>query len=202
MIPYAPNNKDDRRLAPLRTGKLNLCNYAPPTVRAASSITFPSGGSPQTSPSSPITHPTLPPTAALRPPSDEDSVSPASSTLSTPSVSPTIVPRVIIGGQPATSTYSSSEKDDDAIAPSRPGHIADWDWSAPSKPRIEGLPRQHADLVPGSERPERRFDTPSSPGRKALRESDSLYDAFVTQWCFAQGPSPSHNAYGGDGIMA
>lgn len=200
MIPSVPNKKDDRRLTSLRTGKLNLCNYVPPTVRAASSISFPSAGSPQTLPSSSITNSALPSTAALQAPFDEDNVSPASSTLSTPSASPTIVPRVIIGGQPATSTYNSSEKEEeDAITSSRPGHIADFDWSAASKPQIERLPRQHTDLLPGSER---WRDTPSPLGKKALPDSDSLYDAFVTQWCFAQGPSPNHNAYGGGGIMA
>ena len=196
MVPSVPKNKEDRRLPPLRTGKLNLCNYSPPTVRPTSSISFPFAGSPQTSsPSSP-----LPPSVELRSSSDEDTASPASSTLSTPSSSPTIVPRVIIGGQPATPTYRSSEKEGDAIMSSRPGHIADWDWSACIKPRTEGV--QHVDLVPGSEPPERRFDIQSLQG---LPDSHSLYDAFVTQWCFAQA-YPSHNGYdgggGGGGIMA
>ncbi|KAI9569385.1 carbohydrate-binding module family 21 protein [Boletus coccyginus] len=191
MVPSVPKNKEDRRLTPLRTGKLDLCNYSPPTVRATSSVSFPSAGSPQTSPSS-IGKSALPPSVELGSSSDEDTTSPASSTLSTPSASPTIVPREIIGGQPATPTYSSSEKEEDAIMSSRPGHIAEWDWSARIKPRND-------DLVPGSEPTERRFDVQSLQG---LPDSGSLYDAFVSQWCFAHG-YPSHNGYdGGDGIMA
>ncbi|KAF8549781.1 hypothetical protein OG21DRAFT_1488272 [Imleria badia] len=189
-VPSVPNHKEDRHLPP-RTGKLNLCNYAPPTVRATSSISYPSAGSPQ-SLSSSITNPALSPSAALRSLSDEDTASSASSTLSTPSASPTIVPRVIIGGQPATSIDSSTEKDaGDTITSSRPGHIADWDWSPP---------RQHVSQA-GSESLERRRGIPPSPGRKAFSDSNSLYDAFVTHWCFAQGPSPSHHGYDGGGIM-
>ena len=195
-VPSVPKN-EDRRLAPLRTGKPSLCNYVPPRGRATASISFPSPDSPQTPSPSSISNSPLPPSAELRSPSDEDTPSPASSTLSTPSASPTIVPCVIIGGQPATPAYSPSEKEEDAITSSRPGHIADWGWSARIKPRTEGLPRQHIDLVPGQEPPERQHDTKSL---HALSDSDSLYDAFVTQWCYAPG-YPSHNAYGGE-IMA
>lgn len=199
MVPSVPNHKEDRH-TPMRTGKLDLCNYAPPTLRAPSTISFPSAGSPQTS--SPSTaNPALSPSTPLRSLSDEDIVSPASSTLSTPSVSPTIVPRVIIGGQPATSADDSYEKDGDAITSFRPGHIADWDWSAPGKPRIERVSHQHVNLVPSSESPERWRDIPLLPGRKDLSNSNSLYNAFVTQWCFAQGPSLNH-PYDGSGIMA
>ncbi|KAG6380630.1 carbohydrate-binding module family 21 protein [Boletus reticuloceps] len=200
MVPSV--SKGGRCPTPLRTGKLNLCNYVPPTVHATPSISFPCVGSPQTSSTSlSSTNTTLPPSAALRSLSDEDSTSPASSTLSTPSVSPIIIPRVIIGGQPATSTYSPSEDDDNATRCSRPSHIAGWDWSASSKPRVEASSRQHVDLVPGSESPD-KHDIPLPPGIKALHGSNSLYDTFVSQWCFAQGPSPSHHVHDGGGIMA
>ncbi|KAI9569391.1 carbohydrate-binding module family 21 protein [Boletus coccyginus] len=181
VVPSVPNHKD-RRLTPLRTGKLNLCNYSPPIIRATSSISFHSAGFPQTSSPSSISNSAFP-TPEMRSSSDEDTSSPASSTLSTPCASPTMAPLVIMGGHPGTPAYSSSEKEEDVITSSRSGHIADWNWSVPMKPRPEGLPRQ-----------------------QALPDSNSLYDAFVTQWCFAQG-YPSHISYdggGGDGggIMA
>ena len=76
---------------------------------------------------------------------------------------------------------------------SKPCPIADWDWSAPSKSRIEQLARQCADPMSVS-------NTLSAPGKAVGK--NSLYDAFVTQWCFAQGPSLNHNSYGDGGIMA
>ncbi|KAF8553951.1 hypothetical protein OG21DRAFT_1509481 [Imleria badia] len=203
MVPSVHDHKENGCLTPLGTGKLNLCSYDPPTVRATSSISFPSVASPQASSSSSIANPALSPSTALQSLSDEDAASPASSILSTPSVSPTMVPCVIIGGHPAAPTGSSSEKDDDdSITSSRPGHIADWDCLAPpSNPRIKGPSRQHLDLVHVSEPPKRWRKIPLAPGRKALCNSDLLCDAFVTQWCFAQGPSPIHHGYDGSGIM-
>jgi hypothetical protein len=97
---------------------------------------------------------------------------------------------------------SSSEKDDDdAITSTRPGHIASWDWLALSNPRFKGPSRQHVDHVPVSEPPEGCREIPPVAGGKALCNSNLLYNAFVTQWCFAQGPSPSHHGYDGSGIM-
>lgn len=209
MIPSVPNHKDihpvneeDRRSMSLRVRKLSLCNYAPPSARGTSSISFPRASSPQRSSPSSTTNSDLPRLATLRSSSDEDTASPASSTLSTPSVSPTMAPRVIINGQLATFPHplGSCEKED--AMTSRPGRIADWDWPAPSKPRIEGLPHQHAGPVPISEPPERRRDIPSAMERHPVADSNSLYHAFITQWCFAQGPPPTHNGYDNGGIMA
>lgn len=187
MVPSAPVDKEERRATPLRAGKLNLCNYAPPTCRPTPSILLPSS---TMSPPSPTTDSPL----GSRSSSGEESASPASSTLSTPPVSPTIIPRIIVGGHPAT----SNERDDDAITYTKqPVHIADWAWSAPGKSWIED--QRNVDLVPGSEPIERR-DVP--PLRERLSASNAaLYNAFVTQWCFAQGPSPSHHVYDGGGIM-
>ena len=192
MIPSISNNKEigsvnetDGHSVPTRGGKLNLCNYVRPTVHAPSSISFPSSGSPPGLSPCSITSPEFPSSTTLRSSSDEDSTSPASSTLSTPSVSPTIAPRLIIGGQPESYPGSSSEKEDEAMRTSKPGHIAGWDWSAPSKPQIDRLGV---------------LDTLSAPGKAVV--NNSLYDAFVTQWCFAQGPSLNHNSYGDGGIMA
>lgn len=181
-----------RHSATPRFGKLNLCNYVPPTVHTASSAPPPSACSPSDSPPSLITHPKLPLSATSQSPPDEDSTSPTSSNLSTPSGSPMITPRVIVGGQPATYVGSLSE-DDDAVAPSRTSHVSDWDWSALSKSQLERLARQRADPVPVA--------GALSPPAKAP-PSNSTYDAFVTQWCFAQGPSLDHHGYGDGGIMA
>ncbi|KAI9569388.1 hypothetical protein HD554DRAFT_2249957 [Boletus coccyginus] len=159
--------------------------------RATASVSFPSADSSPTSSPSSISNSALPPLSELRSPSHEDTASPASSTLSPLSASPTIIPPVTICGHPATPTYSSNEKEEDAITSSRPGHIADWGWSAPIKPRTEGLPRQHVNFVPGSEPPQ----------TTDLPDSDSLYDAFVARWCFAQG-YPSYNGCDGGGIIA
>ena len=190
IVPSVPDYKEDRRLTPPGTGKLDLCNY-PPTISAISSISIPSEASPQSSSSSSITNPPFSPSTALRSLSDEDTASPASSTLSTPAASPTIVPRVIMAGH-------SSEKDD-IVTSSKSGHIADWDWLATSEASMKESSRPHVDLVPRSESPERRCDTLSPAARKALCNSSSAHDAFVTQRCFAKGPSPNHHA---NGIMA
>ncbi|KAG9309124.1 carbohydrate-binding module family 21 protein [Chiua virens] len=206
MLPSVPDrtiqpiNVAERRSMLLRVGagKLNLCNYVPPTVRVTSSVSVPPAGSPTTSSASPIISSQSPSSATLRSSCDEDSSSPVSSTLSTPSESPTMTPRVIIGGQPATSTSldGGSEKDEDEfrVRAPRPGHIADWDWTAPVKPRIEGLTRERVDFVPVSA-------PPMLLGGENFADSNSLYNAFVTQWCFAQGPSPNQG-YGDGGIMA
>lgn len=209
MVPSVPENREsppvnetDRRPVSLRAGKLNLCNYAPPTVRTTSAISFPSPGSPQRPSSSSIANPELSISTAVRSPSVEDAASPASSTISTPSGSPTMVPHVIISGQPATIAQPPSRREEeDVLTCFRPGHIADWDWSGHTTPRVEPT-RQRTDLVPVTEFPERRYDIPSPPGGKTLADSNSLYDAFVTQWCFAQGPSLNHHGYDDGGIMA
>ncbi|KAG8219287.1 carbohydrate-binding module family 21 protein [Butyriboletus roseoflavus] len=204
MLPSVPNNREvqpvnesDRRSTP-RAGKLSLCNYASPTVRVVtSSISFRPVSSPQRSSPS-TTNSELPP--LLRPTSEEDAASPASSALPTPSASPTMAPCVIINGQFATSVqpHRSCEK----VDPTTSGHIPDWDWSSPRKLQMEGLARQHPDPVPTSDPPERRRDIPSPTGRLPIVGSNSLYEAFVTQWCFAQGPSSTHNGYDNGGIIA
>ena len=170
-----------------RVGKLSLCNYVPPKAHSSSSPSFSPTSSPQnTSPTS-STHPDLALPATCRLSSDEESTSPASSTLSTPTVSPTIPSRVIIGGQPAT---YPDEREDDVAMSSRSVHIADWEWSAQRKPRMERLACQPVDLTVSN--------ALSSP-RRGL--DDPLYDAFVTQWCFAQGTSPNHSTYGDGRIL-
>ena len=171
-----------------RVGKLSLCNYVSPKIHTRSSISFPFTSSPQSTSPTSNTHPdpTLPATCQLS--SDDEFTSPASSTLSTPTVSPTISPRVVIGGQPAT---NPDEEENDAVMSSRSAHITDWGWSAPNKPHVERLARQPIDLSVS--------DALSSP-RRGL--DDPLYDAFVTQWCFAQGPSSNHSTYGDRRILA
>ncbi|KIJ66614.1 carbohydrate-binding module family 21 protein [Hydnomerulius pinastri MD-312] len=181
-----PGNSDEEKLpTPFHSGKLNLSNYAPPHPHTPSNSPAPStlsGLLPiKRSSARPVSTITQRP-HLLVPNHDEDSASPASSTLSTPSVSPTTVPHVLIGGMPATSPYFYAAREREPDFTPRPGHLEDWEWSAPGAPpslSIPGLP-----------------NVGHFPGAQGLT-SDSLYKAFVTQWCFA-GPSPSH-VYGVDG---
>lgn len=182
-----------------RSGKLRLTNYAAPPVVSAVSPTFSASSLPTQHSNSPPSSPSLVQRPTLQVPvtqsRDCDSPSPASSTLSTPSASPNIAPRVMIGGHPAN--YACPE----------PTHIDDWEWMAPptqalmsKRPTVRrsvtdgpadlagsgvpGLPpRAHSSAVLGS---------PSSDGLSG----DSLYNAFVTRWCFAQG-SPTASPYHG-----
>ncbi|KAG9309125.1 carbohydrate-binding module family 21 protein [Chiua virens] len=170
--------------------RLNLCNYVPPAVHAKLSVSVPSESfSSNLSP--PVTNPQSLSSEILGSPSEEDSPSSVSSTLSTPPVSPTIAPRVIIHEQVAMSTGLSSEdgNEDDEFRSSR--YVANWDWSAPAKPPVEGLPDRHVDLSSVSV-------ALTLPDGNGVTDSNSLLDAFVKQWCFAQGPSPTH---GGDRIL-
>ncbi|KAF8131501.1 carbohydrate-binding module family 21 protein [Boletus edulis] len=199
MVLSVFNDKEERHLTLRHTRKFNLCNYVPPAI-CSPSVSYTSVCSPQTS-SPPWANKLLPPSAALRSSADEETTSPASSTLSTPCGSPTIAPRVIIGPLATGSIYGSSE-DDNAITSSRPGHIEAWDWSAPTEPTLEGLSCPHVDLVSGSESPERYRGIPSPPRTKTSHDSNSLYATFVSNWCFAQGPSPDHHAYGGGGMSS
>ncbi|KAG2746780.1 hypothetical protein P692DRAFT_201806964 [Suillus brevipes Sb2] len=207
---------------PSRSGKLRLPNYAAPPV--VSPI----------SPTSSPTHTQLPSHTALEDPTTHtynrdptthprecDSPSPASSTLSTPSASPNIAPRVMIGGHPAN--YAEPQ-----------GSVDDWEWMAPGMPAVmtkrpngsrsvtDGFvggfghggsgssprtgsgspPRTGSGSPPrtGSGSPPRdpsrtgsglpglppRAHSSAPPGSDGL-SGDSLYNAFVTRWCFAQG---------------
>ncbi|KAG1786455.1 carbohydrate-binding module family 21 protein [Suillus plorans] len=192
--------KDGKEKVPFmsRSGKLRLPNYAaPPVVSQVSS----------TSSASPLpSHPQCPalqaPVTHLR---DCDSPSPPSSTLSTPSASPNIAPRVMIAGHPAN--YARPEQT----------HIDDWEWMAPTNAVMSKRPTMQrsvtdgpADLtgsdVPGLP-PRAHSSAPlGAPGSDGM-SGDSLYNAFVMRWCFAQG-SPTAGAYHGpltssdEGILA
>ncbi|KAF9225197.1 hypothetical protein BS17DRAFT_583882 [Gyrodon lividus] len=182
--PTASLGPQDNHPTPFHIGKLSLSNYAPPVTRSTSSTSSPSVTTipRRRSPPPLITSPKLAPPVAQRlgphtPNRDEDSASPTSSTLSTPTVSPTIVPRVIVGGQPATSLQDDVEREDDLQVTVRPVHIRDWEWSASSKPPTAGPHRHMSDSwpVPGA----RASGLP--PGGQGLN-NESLYNAFVTQW--------------------
>lgn len=173
--------------SPSRSGKLCLTNYAAPPVV--------SHVSPTSSTSSLPNSPSLAQLPALQVPvtqsRDCDSPSPASSTLSTPSASPNIAPRVMIGGHPAN--YACPE----------PTHIDDWEWMAPPTQAMmskrstaqRSVTDGPADLtgsgVPGLPPRAHSSAAPCSDGLPG----DSLYNAFVTRWCFAQG-SPAAGPYG------
>ena len=195
---------------PLRSGKLRLPNYAAPPVRPsspASSVPAQRPHSPP-SPSSPAQRPAL--QVELPQSHDYESPSPASSTLSTPSASPNMVPRVIINGHPAN--YARPPH-------TQASHIDDWEWTAPPAQSMfakrQSTRRTNTDpdlLVSRSGLPGLPPPSPSSqstsgipglpPGSEGL-SGDSLYKAFVTRWCFAQGP-PAHGSLTGDdgGILA
>lgn len=129
---------------PLRTGKLDPISFCRYPSNSVATIDYA-------------------PSTTLRPLSDEDDLLSAFDTLSTPFVSPMIIPRVITDGRPASSTDSSNKKnDDDAITSFRPGRISDYQHLASRR----WLSHQHIDLAPGSE----------SPGR--VRHSVGAY-AFV-----------------------
>jgi hypothetical protein len=190
---------------PSRSGKLRLPNYAaPPVVSPVSPTSSPASLPTQRShpPPSPslAQHPELQdPVTQSR---DCDSPSPASSTLSTPSASPNIAPRVMIGGHPAN--YAQPQQT----------HIDDWEWMAPPTQAVMSkrpiAKRNVTDGAAGlagsgvSELPPRAhsFAAPGPLGSDGL-SGDSLYNAFVTRWCFAQETptsSPYHGPHiGGDG---
>ncbi|KAH7926838.1 hypothetical protein BV22DRAFT_323970 [Leucogyrophana mollusca] len=251
----------------LRAGRLSLLNYAPPAHAHSHSPV-----------SVPTHHVELSPTHHHHPPqphsphyryqneedahSDaEDADSPASSTLSTPSASPSTVPRVIIGGQPA-SAYPYTVPPPSPSAYTIPGaaRVQDWEWSAASgglKTNFSGLrvrtngnghgtngnggenksrglkppgrtsPPSGSPTIPGSGSPPHSGspspphsgspspphsppNTGPGPGTTSAfglgsglpggtTTSESLYKAFVTQWCFAQGPT-APGAGGGVGL--
>ncbi|KAG1748803.1 carbohydrate-binding module family 21 protein [Suillus occidentalis] len=173
---------------PSKSGKLRLPNYAAPPVVSPVSPTSSTNSSP--------THPS----PALEDPTtqsrDCDSPSPASSTLSTPSASPNIAPRVMIGGHPAN--YAQ---------PQTNINVDDWEWMAPSSQAVMtkrpngvrsvtdgpaqgglGLGGSPPGLPP-------RAHSSAPPGSDGL-SGDSLYNAFVTRWCFAQGTAGAYHGHG------
>lgn len=206
-----PRDSKEKVSLPLRSGKLRLPNYAAPPVVSPVSPTSSASSVPaqrSNSPSSPSSSPQLPTLQVPVPQSrDYDSSSPASSTLSTPSASPNIAPCVIIGGQLAN--YARPQQT----------HIDDWEWMAQSTQAVMskrstarrsvtdepvGLTGSGAPGLPP--RAHSSSGTPGPPGSDDL-SGDSLYNAFVTRWCFAQGSStagPYHGPHtGGDeGILA
>lgn len=184
---------------PSRSGKLRLPNYAAPPVvspvspaSSASSLPTQRSTSPP-SPSSIAQHP-----AAQDPVTQSrgcDSPSPASSTLSTPTASPNIIPRVMIGGHPAN--YAQPQQT----------NIDDWEWMAPSTQTVmskrpiaqrsvtDGPAGLGGSGVPGSPPRAHSSAAPGPPGSDGL-SGDSLYNAFVTRWCFAQGTSAAGPYHG------
>ncbi|EIW87326.1 carbohydrate-binding module family 21 protein [Coniophora puteana RWD-64-598 SS2] len=232
-----------------RTGRLSLLNYSPPPAPAPRmrSTTVSFGGSPSELATSSSTSPSKPTIDTSAPAKDSSPTSsPPSSTLNTPNVSPSLVPRVIIGGMPASGAFESTMWDHGESARSDEretihvnSHYADWDWKAPhgdmadkakaAKPApttrsasdpgrstspssssssissMEGLPRSRSpprsnvDGLPPSNSSKPSHPAFSSFGSGLPADSspsDSLYKAFVTQWCFAQGPSASNQASG------
>ncbi|KAG2140194.1 carbohydrate-binding module family 21 protein [Suillus clintonianus] len=200
----------EKVLLPSRSGKLRLPNYAAPPVVSPVSPTSSATSVPAQRSNSPPSLSSSTQRPALQVPvsqsHDYDSPSPASSTLSTPSASPNIVPRVMIGGHPAN--YARPEQ----------SHIDDWEWMAPptravmsKRPSVQrsvtdGPAGLSGSGVPGL--PARAKSSSGPPGSDGL-SGDSLYNAFVTRWCFAQGTptagaSPYHGSpSGGDeGILA
>lgn len=193
--------------SPSRSGKLRLPNYAAPPVVSPVSPTSSASSLPtqrSDSPPSPSSLAQCPaPQVPVLQPRDCESPSPASSTLSTPSASPDMVPRMMIGGHPAN--YARPQQT----------HIDDWEWTAPPTQAVMSkrptAQRSVTNDLTGSdvrELPPRAHwsAAPGPPGSDGL-SGDSLYNAFVTRWCFAQG-SPTAGPYhgphiGGDeGILA
>ncbi|KAF8844239.1 hypothetical protein BDN67DRAFT_813442 [Paxillus ammoniavirescens] len=188
----SPGPKDKHPTAP-HAGKLSLSNYASPMTRPIPSVSSPSD---TTAPRRRSPPPLITSVKPAHPFVSNRDESPASSTLSTPSLSPTMLPRVILGGHPVTSVRDDADEQD---AGAHPTHIHDWEWSAPTKrPTARPPARQFSDSwpVPGVRVPSLP-GLPNGGGQQGLN-NESLYKAFVTQWCFAQEPSPN-NAYGGDG---
>ncbi|KIJ13865.1 carbohydrate-binding module family 21 protein [Paxillus involutus ATCC 200175] len=187
-----PGSKDRHPTAP-HAGKLSLSNYASPMTRPILSVSSPSDTTAPRRRSPPPLITSVKPAPPFVSNRDE---SPASSTLSTPSLSPTIHPHVILGGHPVTSMRDDAEEHD---VGAQPTHLHDWEWSATTKrPIARSPPRQFSDSwpVPGVRVPGLP-GLPNGGGKQGLN-NESLYKAFVTQWCFAQEPSPNH-AYGSDG---
>jgi hypothetical protein len=181
--------------SPSRSGKLRLTNYAAPPMVSHVSPTFSPSSLPTQCSNSPPSSPSLAQRLVLQvpimPSRDCDSPSPASSTLSTPSASPNIAPRVMIGGHLANYACPQS------------AHVDDWEWMASptqavmsKRPTAQSSP---ADLtgsdVPGLPPRAHSSATLGSPCVDGL-SGDSLYNAFVTRWCFAQG-SPTTGPYHG-----
>lgn len=191
---------------PSKSGKLRLPNYAAPPVVSPVSPTSSASSLPaqrSNSPPSPSIAQRPAPQDPVTQTRDCDSPSPASSTLSTPSASPNMVPRVMIGGHPAN--YAQPQQ----------SHIDDWEWMAPSTQAVmskrstaqrsvtDGPAGLSGTGVPGLPPRAHSSAAPGPPGSDGL-SGDSLYNAFVTRWCFAQGTSAAGPYHGGGdgGILA
>jgi len=202
VSPFSPpSNK-----IPLKSGKLRLPNYAAPPVRPTPpASTIPPRLPTPPSSSDPAERPTL--QVDVSQPHGYESPSPASSTLSTPSVSPNMAPRVLINGHPAN--Y--------ACPPHTQAHIDDWDWMAPpalntfakqpstrrsaSDSGVPGLSGSDYGVsgLPSAARSQSSNGVPRLPPGSDNLSGDTLYNAFVTRWCFAQGPAAHGPLMGGDG---
>ncbi|KIM82273.1 carbohydrate-binding module family 21 protein [Piloderma croceum F 1598] len=186
--------------APQRQPKLSLLNYAAPSISPTSPGPRPSR--------SPLNSPALSAASAPNPfevspppvPKDEHGPKP---------ISPSVMPgmQTIIGGQPATASFSE---------PRSRGITLQWPWglrlnsdspsgsgssSEPSTPSPPHSPQNSSLLSAtpvnsnaGSPQP---GSGTSSPKKSPVTDSDQLYNAFVRQWCFAQSPrpSPGHNGF-------
>ena len=183
---------------PQRLPKLSLSNYAAPSVSPISPGPRPSR--------SPLNSPSLSSASAPNPfevslvPKDEHGPKP---------VSPSVMPgmQTIIGGQPATASFSE---------PRSRGIALQWPWGLRSKPDSppgsgsssesstlslphsprNGSPLSATPVNSNSGSPQSGSGT-SSPKKSLVSDSDQLYNAFVRQWCFAQSPQPGpgHNGF-------
>ncbi|KIK94434.1 carbohydrate-binding module family 21 protein [Paxillus rubicundulus Ve08.2h10] len=188
--PTSCSGPKDKSTVP-HAGKLSLSNYASPMTHATSSVSSSDATTPRRRSPPPLITSVKPAPPFV---SNRDE-SPASSTLSTPSLSPTLLPHVILGGHPVTSIRDDAEEQD---VGAHPAHLHDWEWSAPTKRSTARPPRQFSDSWPVPGGGSLGFPNGGQfPGQQGLN-NESLYKAFVTQWCFAQEPSPNHS-YGSDG---
>lgn len=98
-----------------------------------------------------------------------------------------------------------------------PTHIDDWEWMAPTHAVMSKRPTMQRSVTDGPANltgsdvpalpPRAHSSAPlGAPGSNGM-SGDSLYNAFVMRWCFAQG-SPTAGAYQGpltssdEGILA
>lgn len=202
-----PASPPARRVPPPSSPRLNLLNYAAPAPRASRS--------PLNSPLTSTTNsPNINFSASLvtppESPKDEygHSSSPRTSTDSstTPRAS-AAAPQMMIGGHPATTSFTDSQMQ---------GLALHWPWgfgtsntssrdlvsplgtppgSGSNSPRrFSSSPRTMSPLSSSSPSPQSRSGS-ASPTKLGLEsviaaDSEHLYNEFVKQWCFARSPGP------------
>jgi len=206
MIPPPPSPRTAQRIS-----KLNLLNYAAPSI--PSSGPHPSRSplnSPLVSTNSPNSS-TVPEVRATPPESPKDEFGHSTSPSSLSGRSSTTpraagIPQMIIGGQPATSSFMENQMQ---------GIALQWPWGFGSSTR-SGLisplgsppgsgsnsPRRYSPhnlspLSSSSPSPQSRSGTTSPKQGVEAADSEQLYNEFVKQWCFAQspGPGPGQNGF-------